>query len=177
LPFKSETFDLCYSHGVIHHTPNVEVAVAGIESVLRTGGEARVMVYYRNSYFARFIVGFLLNGTIRALLFVFRGARLSGLVTRFLPPGITEMYNVLAAEGFSTQRLLSLATDPSWAGRGNFNPLSRCYSRGEARQLFSRFRSCRTEVRQLYLAGFIPGVVRRWLERRIGWFLYVRCTK
>jgi len=49
LPFERDTFDLVYSNGVIHHTPNTKRTVAEILRVLKPGGRAIVMVYAENS--------------------------------------------------------------------------------------------------------------------------------
>jgi ubiquinone/menaquinone biosynthesis C-methylase UbiE len=49
LPFDTGTFDLVYSNGVVHHTPNTRRAVAEILRVLKPGGRAIVMVYAENS--------------------------------------------------------------------------------------------------------------------------------
>jgi glycosyltransferase involved in cell wall biosynthesis/ubiquinone/menaquinone biosynthesis C-methylase UbiE len=49
LPFENDTFDLVYSNGVIHHTPNTARAVAEVLRVLKPGGRAIVMVYAENS--------------------------------------------------------------------------------------------------------------------------------
>jgi 2-polyprenyl-3-methyl-5-hydroxy-6-metoxy-1,4-benzoquinol methylase len=49
LPFKSETFDVVYSNGVLHHTPDSAGAVREVHRVLRRGGQARVMLYHRSS--------------------------------------------------------------------------------------------------------------------------------
>jgi len=49
LPFENDTFDLVYSNGVIHHTPNTAQTVAEIFRVLKPGGRAIVMVYAENS--------------------------------------------------------------------------------------------------------------------------------
>src|SRR5262245_37512149 len=50
LPFDDDSFDLVYSHGVIHHIDGTEAAVREFHRVLRTGGTALVMVYHRDSF-------------------------------------------------------------------------------------------------------------------------------
>jgi len=50
LDFPDESFDLVYSHGVLHHTPDTGRAVREIHRVLRQRGRAVVMLYHRNSY-------------------------------------------------------------------------------------------------------------------------------
>jgi glycosyltransferase involved in cell wall biosynthesis/ubiquinone/menaquinone biosynthesis C-methylase UbiE len=49
LPFDDNTFDLVYSNGVIHHTPNTSRAVSEIFRVLKPGGRVIAMVYAENS--------------------------------------------------------------------------------------------------------------------------------
>jgi len=49
LPFPDQSFDLVYSWGVFHHTPDTPRAVGEAWRVLRPGGRARVMIYHRRS--------------------------------------------------------------------------------------------------------------------------------
>ena len=49
LPFPDASFDIVYSNGVIHHTPNTQHVVDEIYRVLKPGGKAIVMVYAENS--------------------------------------------------------------------------------------------------------------------------------
>jgi SAM-dependent methyltransferase len=46
LPYESNTFDVVYSWGVIHHSPDTPQAAREILRVLKPGGEFRVMVYH-----------------------------------------------------------------------------------------------------------------------------------
>jgi ubiquinone/menaquinone biosynthesis C-methylase UbiE len=49
LPFRTESFDVVYSNGVLHHTPDTAGAIREVHRVLRPGGTAKVMLYHRNS--------------------------------------------------------------------------------------------------------------------------------
>lgn len=55
LPFEDSTFDLVYSWGVIHHTPDTEKAFREIVRVCRPGGICKVMVYHRRSLVAFYV--------------------------------------------------------------------------------------------------------------------------
>jgi glycosyltransferase involved in cell wall biosynthesis/ubiquinone/menaquinone biosynthesis C-methylase UbiE len=60
LPFADNSFDVVYSNGVIHHTPNTETIIGEIFRVLRRDGKAIIMVYAENSlYYWRNLVGWL----------------------------------------------------------------------------------------------------------------------
>ncbi|TAN55546.1 MAG: methyltransferase domain-containing protein, partial [Magnetospirillum sp.] len=49
LPFPDDSFDVVYSNGVLHHTPDTTRSIAEIFRVLRPGGKAIIMVYRENS--------------------------------------------------------------------------------------------------------------------------------
>jgi ubiquinone/menaquinone biosynthesis C-methylase UbiE len=49
LPFDDASFDIVYSNGVLHHTPNTQAVVREIHRVLRPGGRAIIMLYAENS--------------------------------------------------------------------------------------------------------------------------------
>lgn len=70
LPFPDASFDIVYSWGVLHHTPNPAQALTEAQRVLAPGGELRIMLYHRRSWvalaaWARFC---LLRGRPRASL-------------------------------------------------------------------------------------------------------------
>ncbi len=45
LPIRSDSIDLVYSNGVLHHTPNTDVAIGEIYRVLRQNGKAVIGLY------------------------------------------------------------------------------------------------------------------------------------
>jgi ubiquinone/menaquinone biosynthesis C-methylase UbiE len=55
LPFPAGSFDLVYSHGVLHCSPDTEKAFREVFRVLRPGGTARIMIYNSRS-----LVGYML---------------------------------------------------------------------------------------------------------------------
>lgn len=47
LEFENEQFDIYYSWGVLHHSPNTEKAIAEAFRVLKPGGIAKIMIYHK----------------------------------------------------------------------------------------------------------------------------------
>jgi len=45
LPFREQTFDIAYSIGVLHHTPDTAAAFRRVAAVLRKGGQLAVYIY------------------------------------------------------------------------------------------------------------------------------------
>jgi SAM-dependent methyltransferase len=91
LDFPDESFDLVYSWGVLHHSPDTPRAVAEVFRVLKRGGEARVMIYHKWS-----LVGSML--WIRyALLGLRPWLSLKKIYARYLESPGTKAYSVAEA--------------------------------------------------------------------------------
>jgi ubiquinone/menaquinone biosynthesis C-methylase UbiE len=66
LPFADSSFDLVYSHGVLHHTPDAPRTIREVHRVLSPGGRAVVMLYHRDSF--NYHVNLAVVRRLRALL-------------------------------------------------------------------------------------------------------------
>jgi SAM-dependent methyltransferase len=67
LPFADASFDVVYSFGVLHHTPDTAGAVQEIRRVLRPGGQAIVALYHRDSAFFWYFL--LTHGLLKGRIF------------------------------------------------------------------------------------------------------------
>lgn len=180
LPFDDNSFDLVWSHGVIHHVPDTEAAVAEFRRVLRAGGVAIVMLYHRQSMnYAVTILG--ARRALAAALIVPRGVDIVARATGESRDVLAGHRELLRQHGvrYLTDRALFLSNNTDGPG----NPLSKVYSSGEARRLFEDWSSVETTVRYLN-ARLYPGGSRfektaagRGLAARFGWHLYVRGVK
>lgn len=180
LPFEDDAFDLVYSHGVIHHIHDDEQAVRELYRVLRPGGTALAMLYHRDSLNYR--VNIMIARRLFALALLIPGATRRLAIRLNEDPAVFEGHReLLRVHGvrYLTDRQLFLSNNTDGPG----NPLSRVYSRAEARDLFRSFCPVETVVRYLNLRIVPSGErlaatgVGRSLERRIGWHLYVRAIK
>lgn len=101
LPFPEDSFDVVYSWGVLHHTPDPERAVAEAIRVLRPGGRICVMLYARRSWVA-------LGLWVRYALLVGRPARrVRDVIASHMESAGTKAYTMREAQGmFSPLREL-----------------------------------------------------------------------
>lgn len=86
--FPDESFDLVYSWGVLHHSPNTPKAVAEVHRLLKRGGEARIMIYHKWS-----LIGLML-WTRYALFGLRPWLSLTEVYARYLESPGTKAYTV-----------------------------------------------------------------------------------
>jgi ubiquinone/menaquinone biosynthesis C-methylase UbiE len=179
LDFQNESFDLVYSHGVLHHTPDTGKSIREIHRVLHPGGRAMVMLYHRDSYNYRINISILRRAGARMLKSE-PGLKLVHRITGEPIHSLREHARLLRSEKESYLRpdeFLSQNTD------GAGNPLARVYSRSEARELFKDFSEVTLKTyfmnkRWLPLVGrLLPRSLESQLAARWGWHLWIYATK
>jgi SAM-dependent methyltransferase len=179
LDFPDNTFDIVYSHGVLHHTPDTAGAVREIHRVLKPSGRAIVMLYHRGSYNYRIGIRILRRSGAR-LLKSESGIKIVNRLTGEPLDSLREHARLLSGNrnGYQgTDEFLSQSTD------GAGNPLARVYSRREARELFKDFR--KVDLRAYFLnkrfipilGNLLPRSVESALASRWGWHLWIYAEK
>jgi SAM-dependent methyltransferase len=179
LDFSDESFDLVYSHGVLHHTPETARAVREMHRVLKPGGRAMVMLYHRGSYNYRIGIRVLRRAGAR-LLKSESGIKIVNRLTGEPLDSLREHARLLMAGrngSLASDEFLSQSTD------GAGNPLARVYSRREARELFRDF--SKVDLRAYFLnkrfipliGNLLPRSIESSLASRWGWHLWIYAQK
>jgi ubiquinone/menaquinone biosynthesis C-methylase UbiE len=175
LPFADGSFDLVYSHGVLHHTPDTARTIREVHRVLAPGGRAVIMLYYRNSF--SYKVNLRVVRRLRAhLLKSELGLKLAGKIWREPEEELRRHAELLRQDPrayLDMQNMLNRNTD------GPDNPLSQVFSRVSATGLFWQFENVRTEV-MFWNPNWLPGIgklvpkaIEEWLASRWGWHLWI----
>lgn len=179
LDFADDSFDLVYSHGVLHHTPETAQAIREVHRVLRPGGRAVVMLYHRDSYNYRVNISLLRRAGAQLLRWE-PGVKLVHLLTGEPLDSLHEHARLLRTEKESYlegQEFLSQNTD------GAGNPLARVYSRSEALDLFKDFSGVNLKTYFLnkrwipVIGSLLPRSMEAGLASRWGWHLWIYATK
>jgi len=159
LPFDDNLFDIVYSHGVLHHIPEVKKAQAEIARVLKPDGILVAMLY------AKWSLNYLLSISVArrlGLLAMYRlGMKGSGIYADHLENAKNAgIGNYLRMENF-----INVSTD------GPFNPYSKVYGRREIEEDFPAFEIVEMHKEFVHApplpVGWLP------LSRALGWHLWV----
>lgn len=163
IPWPDNTFDMVFSHGVLHHIPDIRSAQAEIHRVLKPGGTLIAMLYARRS----------LNYQVSIRL-VRRAALLAAYPlrhTRLLPRSPMLRQHLANAERQGLRGYLEMDTFTHRNTDGPQNPFARVYSLREVAEDFPRFELTDSYRRYLHAPPLpvrgLPG------ERQLGWHLWV----
>jgi ubiquinone/menaquinone biosynthesis C-methylase UbiE len=166
LPFPDDSFDMVFSHGVLHHVPDIKQAQSEIRRVLRPGGELVIMMY------ARWSLNYLVSiGVIRraALLAAYPLAQ-----TKVMKPVLAKGMlgeHIGNAARMGLFRYLRLGEFTHYNTDGPGNPYALVYDRGRVEQDFPSFRVTRTYKRFMHAPPLpvhrLPG------ETIMGWHLWI----
>jgi SAM-dependent methyltransferase len=179
LDFADEGFDLVYSHGVLHHTPETAKAIREIHRALRPRGRAIVMLYHRGSYNYRVNISVLRRAGAHLLKWE-PGIKLVNKITGEPINSLRQHAALLKTE---KQSYLQPAAFLSQNTDGAGNPLARVYSRREARELFRDFSQVTLKTfflnkRWLPVIGnILPRSLESRLAGRWGWHLWIYANK
>lgn len=169
LPFPDGTFDMVFSHGVLHHVPEIRQAQQEIHRVLRPGGELVVMLY------ARWSLNYLIAiaGIRRtALLAAYPLYRLGLLPER--RAGEMLGGHLANARRLRLFRYLRLREFTHYNTDGPTNPYALVYDRKKIKRDFPAFTVTRTYKRFMHAPPLpvhgLPG------GALVGWHLWAHLT-
>jgi ubiquinone/menaquinone biosynthesis C-methylase UbiE len=179
LDFPDGSFDIVFSHGVLHHSPNIKKIVAEIHRVLRPGGRVVVMLYHRNS--VNYQISIRLLRRLGIFLLAVRGVpRIVARLTKEKPERLEKHVTNLKKHGIAYLRLenfIHKSTD------GPDNVFSSVFSQSEAAELFSSFKElnfskhCFNERHFPVLHNFLPASAKEKIASRYGWHLWINGVK
>jgi SAM-dependent methyltransferase len=165
LPFADDSFDMVFSHGVLHHVPDIQQAQKEIHRVLRPGGELVIMMY------ARWSLNYLVSiaGVRRAAILMAYPLAQAGLVKS--GTGGMLASHLANARKQGLLRYLRLGEFTHHSTDGPDNPYALVYDRKLIERDFPSFRVTRTYKRFMHAPPLpvhgLPG------ERLAGWHLWV----
>jgi SAM-dependent methyltransferase len=164
IPWPEDSFDVVFSHGVLHHIPDIYTAQAEIHRVLRPSGTLIAMLYARRSLNYQLSIRFV-RRAILAMAYPMRRTRL----LRDAPPILRQ--HLENAERAGLRRYLHLDTFTHRSTDGPLNPYARVYSTPEVEEDFPDFELVEAFTRYMHAP---PLPVRRLpAERWLGWHLWV----
>jgi SAM-dependent methyltransferase len=163
IPFPADSFDTVFSHGVLHHIPDILTAQREIARVLRPGGELIVMLYAKWSLNYLIAIGVLRRVGLVVLSSL--GVKPGGIYGAHL----RLMRDMGPVEYLKMRNFLHANTD------GPDNPYSRVYSLADVRRDFSCFRVTRAYKRHLHAPPLPVGGLP--LDGMLGWHLWVHMRR
>lgn len=150
LAFPDSSFNVVYSFGVLHHTPDTERAIHEIHRVLKPGGKAIVMLYHRASLYYWGSL-FLKHGILGGELLKESMAAIMSRRVEYSETGGRPLVKAYTRD--EARQMFSDFHDSNF----QVNQLTRHELRPAGR--------------------FIPEPLLQWLARNCGWNLLITATK
>lgn len=180
IPHDDHFFDVVYSHGVIHHSPDIGKIVEEIYRVLKPGGKAVIMLYHKNSF--NYYISILFLRRIGLLLiYVFpRLIRFVSKLTGEQEDRIQKHIINLKRDGF---KYLQIKNFVHKSTDGPDNVWATVWTRKSSKLLFKGFRnfSAKThflnERHLLGLQHILPSLVKKKIANIWGWHLWIFADK
>lgn len=162
LPFPDDSFDMVFSHGVLHHVPEIQQAQREIHRVLRPGGELVVMLYSRWSLNYLVAIAAVRRAALLAAYPVYR----LGLFSERRAGGMLGGH-LANARRLGLLRYLRLREFTHYNTDGPANPYALVYDRKRIKRDFPSFRVTRTYKRFMHapplpVHGLPGGSVAGW---------------
>lgn len=158
LPFGDNAFDIVFSHGVLHHIPEIKKAQSEIARVLKPEGKLVTMLYAKWSL--NYLLSISVARRVGLAAMYSMGLRGSGVYAEH----IANAKRAGLSEYLRMSNFLSVSTD------GPFNPYSKVYGRGEIERDFPKFEIVETHKEFMHApplpVGWLP------LARVLGWHLW-----
>jgi len=180
IPYPDNFFDMVYSHGVIHHSPNIEKIVEEIHRVLKPGGTAIIMLYHKNSFNYHVSISiFRRIGLSLLMIFPFL-SRVIQKITGEDAERINEHRKNIRKEGLSylnMKNFIHRSTD------GPLNIYSSVWNAKTASILFKKFNKIKTNIHFLnerHLLGIqhlVSKKLKQKLAEKYGWHLWIKAEK
>jgi len=159
IPFPDHSFDIVFSHGVLHHIPEIHRAQKEIARALKPDGELIIMLYAKWSLNYLVSIGFVRRAGLLALHAAGRD-----------PGGIFSLH-LINARKMGLWRYLRMENFIHRNTDGPLNPYSKVYDVAKVRQDFPDFRVVRAYKRFMHA----PPLPISWLpfSHLLGWHLWV----
>ena len=158
LPLADNSFDIVFSHGVLHHIPEIEKGQSEIARVLRPGGKLVVMLYAKWSLNYLLSI-FVLRRLGLAAMFAF-GSKVGGIYGEHL----ANARKIGIGKYLAMSNFINVSTD------GPFNPYSKVYGRSEIADDFPDFELVESHKEFMHApplpVGWLP------LSGLLGWHLW-----
>lgn len=163
LPFADDSFDIVFSHGVLHHIPEIGAAEKEIFRVLKPTGELVVMLY------AKWSLNYLLS------IYVLRRLGLLGLYALGINAGGIYGDHLNNARKMGVWKYLSMRNFINVSTDGPVNPYSKVYGLAEVRADFPDFEIVKADKHFMHA----PPLPVKWmpLAGLLGWHLWVTLKK